>query len=385
MRLVSVLTLLWTALASSVLALPLGASLEALEAGEPPRLSRSRALTLFAPHPVVVWHGLGDSAYSEWLARFKAHLEAAYPGIFVYILALAPTPLTDQRASVLGNVNEQVRAAHEQLAQLPELRHGFDAIGFSQGGQFLRAYVERYNAPRVRNLVTFGSQHMGIADLPGCSPSDFLCHKVHELLRSKMYGEYAQSNVVIAQYFRDTSSIEQFAKYHAVNSFLHDINNEGAEKNLRYKERLSLLQNFVMVRFDEDKTVVPSASAWFGAFEDPDRRSLNSTNGTIVPLRNSRLYREDWLGLRVLDERGAIKMHTCHGVHMQLSDECLVQTLGPYIGQPRSLLVNHMQHAAHCPMVRRIALPFIALAALALVIAVRLHRGRPHDEAVERK
>jgi len=25
------------------------------------------------------------------------------------------------------------------------------------------------------------------------------------------------------------------------------------------------------------------------------------------------------------------------------------------------------------------------LAALALVIAVRLHRGRPHDEAVERK
>lgn len=32
-----------------------------------------------------------------------------------------------------GNVDEQVAFVHEQLNNVTELRHGFDAIGFSQG------------------------------------------------------------------------------------------------------------------------------------------------------------------------------------------------------------------------------------------------------------
>lgn len=60
-----------------------------------------------------------------------------------------------------GNVNEQIDLVAEQIANVTELKDGFDAIGFSQGGQFLRAYVERYNTPPVHNLITFGSQHMG--------------------------------------------------------------------------------------------------------------------------------------------------------------------------------------------------------------------------------
>lgn len=60
-----------------------------------------------------------------------------------------------------GNVNEQVDFVAEQIANITELKHGFDAIGFSQAGQFLRAYVERYNTPPVHNLITFGAQHMG--------------------------------------------------------------------------------------------------------------------------------------------------------------------------------------------------------------------------------
>jgi palmitoyl-protein thioesterase len=49
----------------------------------------------------------------------------------------------------------------EQLAKVPELSNGFNAIGFSQGGLFMRAYVERCNQPKVRHLITFGSPHGG--------------------------------------------------------------------------------------------------------------------------------------------------------------------------------------------------------------------------------
>lgn len=112
-----------------------------------------------------------------------------------------------------GNVNEQIELVANQIAAIPELKSGFDAIGLSQGqyirrfwflllynvcpgGQFLRAYVERYNVPPVHNLITFGSQHMGISDIPLCRPYDFLCQIARRAAKGAVYGKWAQENLV---------------------------------------------------------------------------------------------------------------------------------------------------------------------------------------------
>ena len=95
-----------------------------------------------------------------------------------------------------GNVDEQLAIVAEQLASVPELSRGFDAVGFSQGGQFLRAYVERNNTPSVHNLITFGSQHMGISDLPLCSSFDLLCLAARLAVKAGAYTEWAQENLV---------------------------------------------------------------------------------------------------------------------------------------------------------------------------------------------
>ncbi len=49
----------------------------------------------------------------------------------------------------------------EMIANDPALQNGYNAIGFSQGGQFLRAVAQRCPSPRMRNLITVGSQHQG--------------------------------------------------------------------------------------------------------------------------------------------------------------------------------------------------------------------------------
>ncbi len=67
---------------------------------------------------------------------------------------------------------------------------------FSAGGQFLRAYVERYNSPPVNNLITFGSQHMGISDIPGCSRYDFICQAARSAAKQAIYSEWAQNNII---------------------------------------------------------------------------------------------------------------------------------------------------------------------------------------------
>lgn len=124
-----------------------------------------------------LWHGLGDRFDSPGLQALKQDLQARpeLHNVFVHIVNLSPQDSdgpADQRATFFGHANAQVSLVCARLAAIPQLvdplenpSRQFDAIGFSQGGQFLRAVVERCNgAPlggvTVRNLITLGSQHV---------------------------------------------------------------------------------------------------------------------------------------------------------------------------------------------------------------------------------
>lgn len=66
----------------------------------------------------------------------------------------------------------------------------------------MRAYVERFNSPPVNNLITFGSQHMGVSDLPACKPYDITCQLARRATRNGVYTEWAQANLVQASHIR---------------------------------------------------------------------------------------------------------------------------------------------------------------------------------------
>lgn len=122
--------------------------------------------------------------------------------------------------------------------------------------------------------------------------------------------------------------------YISSGSFLADINNEVLVPSARekaYAENLASLEHLVLVLFAEDETVVPKESAWFGSEappEDmryvsdrfPEQKHLGpqAEEKVIVPMKHQPLYIEDWIGLRTLDERGAVVLVTCPGGHMQL-------------------------------------------------------------------
>lgn len=89
-------------------------------------------------HPVVIWHGLGDSAYSEGLQSLASQLREAYPGMYVHLISLGDNLSSDQKAGFFGNVNDQIAQVCEDLKGVKELEHGFDAVGFSQGGECMQ-------------------------------------------------------------------------------------------------------------------------------------------------------------------------------------------------------------------------------------------------------
>ncbi|KAI0010938.1 alpha/beta-hydrolase [Xylariaceae sp. FL0662B] len=273
------------------------------------------------PLPVVIWHGLGDSFSAEGLQTVGALAEKANPGTFVYYVRLDESGSNDRTATFYGNVTEQVAkvcadlAAHPILSTAPAI----DAVGFSQGGQFLRAYAERCNAPPVRSLVTFGSQHNGIVDYRACSAADWLCKGAMALLHGNTWSAWVQGRLVPAQYFRDPRDMESYLEF---SNFLADINNERALKNETYARNIARLENLVMYVFEDDVTVIPKETAWF-----------TEVNGTeVTPLRARPIYTEDWIGLRALDRKGGLLFRTTPGEHMQISDQVLEDTFTEFFG-----------------------------------------------------
>ncbi|KAK4671714.1 hypothetical protein QC764_000050 [Podospora pseudoanserina] len=273
------------------------------------------------PLPVVIWHGLGDAYNADGMRQVADLAESVNPGTLVYPIRIEDAGNRDRYDSFVGNVTEQLAkvcadiAAHPILSTAPAI----DAVGFSQGGQFLRGYVERCNNPPVRSLITFGSQHNGITRFRDCETNDWICRFAMAVLGTNPWSPTVQGKLVPAQYFRDP---EQYEKYLEHSNFLADINNERSIKNETYKKNIAKLENFVMYMFDEDTTVVPKETSWF---ED--------VNGTeITPLRARKLYSEDWLGLRELDRKGGLKFRTAPGDHMQLSDELLTEAFGDFFG-----------------------------------------------------
>ncbi|KAI9783814.1 MAG: Palmitoyl-protein thioesterase 1 [Geoglossum umbratile] len=280
------------------------------------------------PLPLVIWHGLGDNYDADGLKSVGNLAEQVNPGTYVYNVRLDDDPSADRTATFFGNLTTQLEKVCEDLANHPVLSSspgGINALGFSQGGQFMRGYVERCNNPPVRNLVTFGSQHNGISEFQECDANDWLCKAAMGVMRSSTWSSFVQSRIVPAQYFRDP---EDLASYLENSNFLADINNERASKNKAYAANLASLDKFAMYMFTEDTTMIPKESAWFAEF--------NRTSGIVTPLQQRDIWIEDWIGLRKLGEKDGLDFWTAKGRHMNLDDKILTKAFKEYFSPPKS-------------------------------------------------
>ena len=274
--------------------------------------------------PVVIWHGMGDSGSSSGMGRIKGLIEGTL-GVYVLSIETGSNQAKDVFSGFFGNVNDQVAVVCDQIRKTPELSGGYNAVGFSQGGQFLRAVAERcqHTGPAMNILVTLGSQHQGVLNVPGCEETALgllegdsdgkdlslsPCSAMQALLAQGAYSSLVQPRVVQAQYFKDPKQID---KYFEKSIFLADINNErqGGVKNQQYKTNLASLSNLVLFRFTNDTTVVPRDSAWFSFFN----------GSSLVPLEEQALYKEDWIGLQELDVTGRLELKEIEGPHMHFS------------------------------------------------------------------
>ncbi|XP_012872221.1 PREDICTED: palmitoyl-protein thioesterase 1 [Dipodomys ordii] len=215
---------------------------------------------------------LGDSCCNPIsMGIIKKMVEKEIPGIYVLSLEIGKTMVEDVENSFFLNVNTQVSTVCQILAKDPKLQQGYNAMGFSQGGQFLRAVAQRCPSPPMVNLISVGGQHQGVYGLPRCpGESSHICDFIRKTLNAGAYSKVVQERLVQAEYWHDPIK-EDVYRNHSI--FLADINQERYV-NVSYKKNLMALKKFVMVKFLHDSVVDPVESEELGESYIPKRSMM---------------------------------------------------------------------------------------------------------------
>jgi palmitoyl-protein thioesterase len=144
--------------------------------------------TVTASTPVVLWHGMGDSCCNPLsMGSIVNLIKKTLPNTYVHSLRIGNNIEEVTIFNLIRNlhynkcclflkkdtlngffmsVNDQITLACKLISADNNLTNGYNAIGFSQGGQFLRAVAQRCPTPPMLNLISIGGQHQGVYGFP---------------------------------------------------------------------------------------------------------------------------------------------------------------------------------------------------------------------------
>jgi palmitoyl-protein thioesterase len=234
--------------------------------------------------PIVLLHGVASDAentqeLADWI-------------LFTFNRKVFNIELGNGIDTSLTPMLSQLDILCKTIYDIPQLANGFDFIGMSQGGILARGYTEYCNKFKVRNLITLVSPHGGVF------------YKSPLLNFIKIYSPEMQKKYSFTNYWRNPIDYELYKKN---STYLSELNNEKYVNDIN-KKNIESLQNFVMVFTPFDVIVIPPQSAIF---------SLYNSNLDVIPIFDTELYKQDWLGLQKLDKTNRLKLYETNCTHME--------------------------------------------------------------------
>jgi len=262
--------------------------------------------------PAVIAHGMGDAGTNAGMKSLCKTVSDKYPGAFVLCSTTA-----NGAKSISTPYEKQLEEFQAEIAQYPELKNGFNAVGLSQGNFLVEAYIALVNDPPVHNFASICGPLEGIGTCPKNLAFDAIC----PIWKLDPYG----ANLAFSSYWKGT---KDKAKYLAKSRLLADVLNEKEEKNATVKANWLKLNSITQIEGTKDTMLVPRETEQFGMWD----WGTSGKNAPVVSMRDSEGYQGDWVGLKTLDQQGKLKNMTFDGEHLQFSNEFWHDNVLPLLG-----------------------------------------------------
>ena len=238
-------------------------------------------------------HGINDGCAGK-----QSFIDRHFPGFDAKCIESG----RGQVGSFEGEISRVCNQLNEEEAELVD---GFTLFGISQGALIARGVLQRCHVGRyVKRFISMGGPHQGVAIIPRTQPSDFINTFIH-LCRFRVF----QWLVGPCGYIRDLRLNDP----DKVRNVLTDLNNEF-EFNSQYKDRMRNLNLYINIAFKQDEMVQPYNSSIFGYFKD-------SSYASYIEMEDTKLYKEDLLGLRELYNDRRLFLCEVEGRHLELESK----------------------------------------------------------------
>lgn len=74
--------------------------------------------------------------------------------------------------------------------------------------------------------------------------------------------------------------------------------------------------------FTEDTVIYPKETAWFWQLQ---------ADGSILPVNGTDFYKNDYIGLRALQEAGKVQYESFEGNHLQFTEDQIKNVIVPFL------------------------------------------------------
>ncbi|CAN6300122.1 unnamed protein product, partial [Urochloa humidicola] len=267
-----------------------------------------------------------------WLLPLRCYRSRARETQIIYTLPRS-------RGEAAGAAVREAKAEGEALALVPLLAADADGraraprrrrappltLPRARAGGLRRALhrpARDWRRVRERWVGVLHGDAWGVVRLQRLLHSGFLCILIDNLIKLEIYSDYVQAHLAPSGYLKIPTDMEGYLKGCR---FLPKLNNEiPSERNATYKERFSSLENLVLIMFEDDAVLIPRETAWFGYYPD-------GAFNPVLPPQKTKLYTEDWIGLKTLDEAGRVKFVSVPGGHLRISRSDMKKYIVPYL------------------------------------------------------
>lgn len=327
--------------------------------------------------PVVFAHGMGDTCFNAGMQHIVALTSQLLEGVYVVCIPTGSNAVEDTNNGYFLSMQDNVHVFAQAVANDSQLSNGFHAIGFSQGCNVIRGYIELYNTPFVHSFISINGVNAGEGAVPHCRPSDFqleehdddeefkdsssrlttqsVCELLMEQASHAAYTQFAQQHSFQANYWRDPRP-NMFPKYQAMaqlavwnqeatsdnpfqqhpsnpNGGSHNLDDNDNNNNNEYKTNWNKTSQFIWILATEDTMVLPREGEHWAAPNPQD------PFGPVLTMNETMWYQQDLFGLRTAQESGKNHFETFVGDHLQFSQQDFSHWVQTYLRQSSPIVI----------------------------------------------